>query len=153
MADGPAYWERLIAASDLYHMHRVEQIYVLEELQSSGYNFVRRANDTRVQRAIDFLSDRGVPLDVIRTVPLHQATWFSSYDEAVGVSNLPRQFESVVVVTSAPHTRRSTLCFHRVFDSRATIATFAATPADGSVETHWPIWIEYVKLAVYWLAV
>ena len=42
MADGSAYWERLRAASDLYHMHRIKQIYILDEPDSAGYHFVKK---------------------------------------------------------------------------------------------------------------
>ncbi|MDV6033328.1 MAG: YdcF family protein [Phycisphaera sp. RhM] len=150
MADGPAYWERLFAASDLYHFHRVEQIYLLEELNSSSYNFVRRQNDTRLQRAIDYLAMRGVPADVIHSVPVQPNVWLGSRSEAAGVANLPHKFTSIVVVTSPPHTRRSKLCFQREFGDAAEISVYSATSPGQSVETHFPIWLEYAKLVVYW---
>lgn len=150
MADGAAYWERLFAASDLYHWHRIEHIYVLEELESSSYNFVRKQSDTRLQRAIDYLAMRGVPADAIRTVPFRPDDWLSSRGEAEGVATLPQQFKSIVVVTSPPHTRRSKLCFERAFAGKAEISVYSATGPAQSVETHFPIWVEYAKLVVYW---
>ena len=150
MADGAAYWERLFAASDLYHWGRIEQIYVLEELETSSYNFVRKQSDTRLQRAIDYLGMRGVPEEAIRSVPPLPNHWLSSRSEAVGVSELPRQLKSIVVVTSPPHTRRSKLCFERVFGDDTEITVYSANDPSNSVETHLPIWIEYAKLAVYW---
>ena len=42
MADGSAYWERLRAASDLYHMHRVPMIYILDQPTPAKYNFVSK---------------------------------------------------------------------------------------------------------------
>ena len=150
MADGAAYWERLLAASDLYHWHRIKQIYVLEELESSSYNFVRGQSDTRLQRAIDYLKMRGVPEDAIRSVPIRQNEWLSSRSEAAGVAALPVKFNSIVVVTSPPHTRRSKLCFQRAFAGNAEISVYSATLPSQSAETHFPIWIEYAKLVVYW---
>ncbi|MCO8122480.1 YdcF family protein [Stieleria sp. TO1_6] len=150
MADGPAYWERLHAASDLYHMHRVKQIYVLNETRTSSYNFTRRASDTRLQRAIDYMAMFGVPPEVIHSVPIRPDDWLSSLSEAQGVADLPDSFDSIVVVTSPPHTRRSKLCFDRVFDDQAKIQVYSSNLPAESTETHSPIWIEYVKLVVYW---
>lgn len=150
MADGAAYWERLFAASDLYHWHRIEKIYVLEELESSSYNFVRQKSDTRLQRAIDYLAMRGVPADAVASVPRLPDDWLSSRGEAKGVAALDRDFKSIVVVTSPPHTRRSKLCFQRVFGDRTKITVYSATGPAQSVETHFPIWVEYAKLVVYY---
>ena len=152
MADGPAYWERLFAASDLYHWRRIEKIYLLHEMNSSSYNFVRKENDTRLQRAIDYLGMRGVPAEAIESVPRVKDDWLSSRGEAVGVANLDRNFKSIIVVTSPPHTRRSKLSFQRVFGDETEIYVYSAIGPTNSVETYFPIWIEYAKLAVYWVA-
>lgn len=150
MADGSATWERLLAASDLYHMHRVQEIYLLKELNTSCYNFVRHESDTRFQREIDYLGLRGVPENVIQGVPIRTGDWLSSRGEAEGVANLSRKFDSIVVVTSAPHTRRSKMCFRRAFGPNTDIFVYSASNPESSVETYSPIWIEYAKLAVYW---
>lgn len=152
MADGPATWERLHAASDLYHMRRVKEIWLLEQLQTSTYNFVRRRNDSRLQREIDFLAMRGVPETAVRAVPMRHEGWLSSLSEARDVAEeASQQVSAIVVVTSPPHTRRSELCFRRVFGDRAQISIVSSNAAHQSTETHFPIWIEYVKLLVYWL--
>ncbi len=153
MADGPAMWERLRAAADLYHMHRIEQIALLDEKQSSGYNFVRHQSDSRVQREIDFLGLLGVPADKVQTVDPERGDWLSSRSEAVGMFRKLPNSKSVVVVTSPPHTRRSLLCFRRTYPARTKITIYSAALPSESAETHLPIWIEYVKLAVYWMFV
>ncbi|MCD0458857.1 YdcF family protein [Roseiconus lacunae] len=152
MADGPAYWERLFAASDLYHFGRIKSIYLLEERQSSSHNFERGTNDTRLQRAIDYLDMRGVPASAIVPVPMGEPSWLSSRDEAKWLAQMNQSLEGIVVVTSPPHTRRSLLCFRRVFSNQTPIAVYSATSPDSSVETHLPLWIEYVKLVAYWIA-
>lgn len=153
MADGPATWERLRAVADLYHMDRIEQVALLNEQRSAGYNFVRHNNDTRLQREIDFLDMLGVPADVIRAIDADPDDWLSSRSEAAGLYREMPDLERLVVVTSPPHTRRSLLCFKRLFSTRTEVTVYAAAKPSESVETHLPIWIEYVKLAVYWLAV
>ena len=69
MADGYAYLERLRAAADLYHLHQVPAIYILDEQAAAGYNFVAGKLEKRVDRAIEYLSMQGVPREAIHTVP------------------------------------------------------------------------------------
>ncbi len=153
MADGPATWERLRAVADLYHMHRIERIVLLNEQRSAGYNFVRHSSDTRLQREIDFLAMLGVPVKIIRAIDADPNDWLSSRGEAEGLYRELPHLQRLVVVTSPPHTRRSLLCFDRTFSQRTKVTVYAAALPSESVETHLPIWIEYVKLVVYWLVV
>ncbi|KAA5546297.1 YdcF family protein [Roseiconus nitratireducens] len=152
MADGPAYWERLHAASDLYHMHRIGEIYVLHEDRASGYDFERHQTSMRIERVIDFLGLYDVPKEKIHSVPIRPDDKLSSLSEAVSLSELPRKFSSIVVVTSPPHTRRSLMCFRRTFGDEVKITVYSAALPGHSDETFFPIWIEYVKLVVYWFA-
>ncbi len=149
MADGYAYWERLHAASDLYNMKRVSRIIILDEQERSMYNFVDQRSDLLVDRAINYLGWHGVPRDKIFTVPVNPAAWFGSLSEAQGVAKAMPELESVVVVTSAPHTRRSLLCFRRSFPDNVTVRVYAPGAPSESWEVDSPIWIEYVKLLVY----
>lgn len=153
MADGPAMWERLHAAADLYHMHRIEKIALLNEQQRAGYNFVRHQSDTRLQREIDFLEMLGVRATDVLAVDADDSDWMSSRSEAVGVFRTLPDVRQLVVVTSPPHTRRSLLCFARTFPKETGITVYSAARPSESAETHLPIWIEYVKLTIYWLLV
>jgi len=150
MADGPATWERLRSASDLYHFGRIEQIYLLDQRRSSGWDFVQRVSVPRIRREIDYLVLFGVPEEKIVAVPLASGSWMSSYAEAVSVAKLAPDVAGVVVVTSPPHTRRSRLCFRRAFPSDTRITVYSPDDPATSAETHFPIWIEYAKLIVYW---
>ena len=149
MAGGEAYWERLRAASDLYHWHRIKKIAILEETQSASYNFVRKKSDTRLERAMDYLALYGVPGEVVSAVPASDSAMFGSMSEAQGFAAKFPDVNQVVVVTSAPHTRRSLLCFQRALTRDCEVSAYAATPLGDSSEIASPIWIEYVKLVVY----
>lgn len=149
MADGPAYWERLRAASDLYHWNRVERIIVLEESRSAGWNFIRKQSDTQFQRSIDYLELFGVPRASIQGTPENDATWFGSLSEAQSVSKNFPNLKSLVVVTSAPHTRRSLLCFNRALPPKVAVQVYSASLPSDSSEISSPIWMEYAKLVVY----
>ena len=59
-------------------------------------------------------------------------------------------FPEIVVVTSAPHTRRSLLCFRRSFPGEVDVEVFSATDLSNSDEITSPIWMEYLKLAIYY---
>ncbi|EMI16542.1 hypothetical protein RMSM_06553 [Rhodopirellula maiorica SM1] len=150
MADGYAYWERLRAASDLYHMNRVKRIMILDERDNGGFNFVRRSSDTRVQRAIDYLVLHGVPAEKVTKIPAEVEPALGSLSESRAVARLEPDLGSLVVVTSAPHTRRSRLCFERSMPEDVEVQVYAASGPSESSEVDAPIWIEYVKLVIYY---
>lgn len=153
MSDGFAYWERLYAASDLYHMKRVSSIVIAEENMITRYSFARNRSETLTQRAIAFLGSVGVPEDKVETIrPAHKPL-LGSWSEAVAFSDQWPDVASVVVVTSAPHTRRSLLCFRRALPDNIQVSIYAPTEPAKSWEVSEPIWLEYAKLAAYSLFV
>ena len=52
MSDGHAYWNRLCAASDLYHIGKIKKIAIQENPTTSRYDFVLRRSLTVAQRSI-----------------------------------------------------------------------------------------------------
>lgn len=153
MADGHAYPERLRAAADLYHMHRVQEIFILDERAPSHYNFVKQKMSTQVENAIGFLEHLGVPRKAIQFIEEPQGHWLSSLAEAQSMSaHLQDNADRLVIVTSAPHTRRSLLCFQRSMPAKVVVQVYSASGPLDSAELYAPIWQEYVKLAVYFFA-
>jgi len=151
MADGSAYLERLRAASDLYHMHRIPIIYILDEHTIEGYNFVSKRSESTTERAINYLETFGVPKDAVRTITAQDNSLMGSLSEAVAIKQiLPKNVDQIVVVTSAPHTRRSRLCFQRSLNSDVKVKTYSASLPINSAELHAPIFHEYFKLLVYY---
>ena len=153
MADGSAYLERLRAASDLYHMHRIPIIYILDEQNPSGFNFVSKRSESVVERAIANLEAFGVPKDAIRTVAAADNALMGSLSEAVGMQQiLPKSVHQIVVVTSAPHTRRSRMCFQRSLSTDVRVKIYSASRPLDSAELYAPLWHEYSKLFVYYFS-
>lgn len=151
MADGSAYWERLRAASDLYHMHRVPMIYLLDQPTPAGYNFVSKRSESVTERAIAYLETFGVPKDAIRTVAAQENALMGSLSEAEAVQRLlPKNIGQIVVVTSAPHTRRSQMCFQRSLSANVQVKMYSATIPVHSDELYAPLSHEYFKLFVYY---
>jgi uncharacterized SAM-binding protein YcdF (DUF218 family) len=150
MADGYAYLERLRAAADLFHMHRVQRIFILNEQQEAGYNFQLSKSQTKTEQAIDYLSFLGVPSHVISSIETSADPLFGSLSEAQAMAKaLPQGVRKLVVVTSAPHTCRSLLCFRRSLPEGIQSQVFSASEPLESAELYGSIWLEYVKLLVY----
>ena len=150
MADGSAYWERLRAASDLYHLGRVKRIYIRNEKDRTVFDFVENKLPTLAERAIAYLQWLGVPAEAVITVPVLDSALMSSLGEAQSFfDEIPQDTLAVVVVTSAPHTRRSLLCFQRSKPAGCSVSVYAASSPYDSSEIYFPIWHEYVKLMIY----
>lgn len=149
MADGHAYWERLRTASDLYHLNQVEKVMILKECQVTRFNFNKGRSDQLFERAVDYLGFHGVPRQAIQLVPVGKQSWFGSLSEAKAVARNYPKLKSLTVVTSAPHTRRSKLCFQRCYDHGIPICMVAASNPVDSSEINEPLWMEYLKFAIY----
>lgn len=64
---------------------------------------------------------------------------------------LPKHVKTLVVVSSAPHMRRTLLAFRRSVPAHVRVVPYAATTYVNSYELYHPIWLEYVKLLVYYV--
>ncbi|MDB4644850.1 YdcF family protein [Rubripirellula sp.] len=150
MSDGHAYWNRLSAASDLFHMGKTQTIAIQENPTTSRYDFVRMRSPTVTQRSIRYLEHLGVPEDRIVTVSGTETPALGSWSEAQAFASEFPNATNVVVVTSSPHTSRSLLCFKRAMPTSCQVQVLADSLPEEGAELFAPIWPEYGKLAVYW---
>jgi uncharacterized SAM-binding protein YcdF (DUF218 family) len=98
-----------------------------------------------------YLETCGVPKGAIRTVAAQDNALMGSLSEAHAVQRLlPKNVDQIVVVTSAPHTRRSRMCFQRALSSDVQIKTYSASIPLHSDELYGPLSHEYFKLFVYY---
>lgn len=149
LAGGDALWERLAAASDLYHMRRVPRIILMRNDEPWSYSFVARSSWTQTQWALDFLSWRGVPRSNIEVIPTATGM-FGTLQEARNVAAaLPRDVKRLVLVSSAPHMRRCVLAFGRVLPDGVDVVPYTASSFKMSQEMYNPLWLEYLKLGMY----
>lgn len=152
MAGGDAYLERLQAASDLYHRRRIQSVYILEEKASGSFDYRTGQPQSKAEWATRYLEFFGVPRHAVQFIDEPATAWMSSLSEAEALSrSLPGDVQQVVVVTSAPHTRRSLLCFERSLPPNVRSSVYAATPPEDSAELSSPLWIEYLKTVIYFL--
>ena len=132
-------------------MGRVSRILLMQDNIRGQYSFKAKNSWTRTKWASDYLGWRGISADRIVWIPQVEGT-FGTLTEARAVAkNLPKEVKTLVVVSSAPHMRRSLLAFKRSLRSEVKVVPYAATEFVNSYEMHYPIWIEYLKLLVYFV--
>ena len=151
MQGGLASEERLRAAADLYDMGHVRQIYLLRDDRHSYYSKNEDRSMTRSEWMVAYLAWLGVPADRVTLTPDEQRGWLGSLHEAeMTRAALPKDVRRLVVVTSPVHTRRSGIAFRRRLGPVGVeVVTFAAIDWSLSAEAFAPLWLEYLKLAVY----
>ncbi|MFN7979514.1 MAG: YdcF family protein [Vicinamibacterales bacterium] len=151
MQGGLASEERLRAAADLYQMGRVPAIYVLQDDNRSYYSFAEKRSFTRTEWVLSYLGWLGIPRDKIHVVADDPTQYFGTLHEAELVkATLPADVHRLVVVTSPVHTRRSGFTFRRrLADRGISVTTYGAIDWSMSAEAFAPLWLEYLKVAVY----
>ena len=151
MQGGLASEERLRAAADLYHMGHVRQIYLLRDDRHSYDSKNEDRSMTRSEWMVAYLAWLGVPADRVTLIPDEPRGWLGSLHEAeITRAALPKDVRRLVVVTSPVHTRRSGIAFRRRLGPVGVeVVTFAAIDWSLSAEAFAPLWLEYLKLAVY----
>lgn len=150
LAGGESIWERLNAVADLVHLRRVSRIYLMEDQSRDQYNVKAGRSWTRIQWLRDYLAWRGVATDRISLIPKADG-FFGTLAEARTFAGHAVGVKKVVIVSSAPHMRRALLAFRRSLPSDVQVAPYAASGVRTSYELYNPLWIEYLKLLVYWI--
>lgn len=149
LAGGASLWERLDAAADLVQMGRVPLILLMRDDSRGQYRFTARASWSRTQWAVDYLAWRGVPKErIVLLAPVEGVLGTLAEARAVA-RHLPGQAKRLVLVSSAPHMRRTVLAFRRSLPSAVGVIPYAATSLENSFELYHPLWLEYLKLLVY----
>ncbi|WP_136526867.1 YdcF family protein [Geomonas ferrireducens] len=149
LAGGETIWERLNAAADLVHLGRVPSIYLMDNPARDQYNVREGRSWSRGRWYVDYLGWRGVPAERIRVIPAAEGFFGTRTEAANLASHLDAGVRQVVIVSSAPHMRRALMAFRNALPATVAVVPFAATELRSSQELCHPLWIEYVKLAVY----
>jgi uncharacterized SAM-binding protein YcdF (DUF218 family) len=151
LAGGGAIRERLDAASDLIHMGQVPTILLMRNDKPGAYSFKARKSWTGTEWSMDYLAWHGVMSQKI-TLLEEVHGLFGTLAEARNVAKqLSKNVKTLVVVSSAPHMRRTVLAFRRSLPADVKVIPYAATTFENSYEMYHPIWLEYLKLLVYYV--
>ena len=152
------YLERTHQAAQLFQQGRASIIVLTNDNVQSGWSVTEQRNPLFVERAVDELERQGVPRNKIEIVP--QAVT-NTHDEALRLLDYAsqRQFQSLLIVTSAYQSRRALWTFARVFSgSNIKIGISPATTGQQSPSAltwwwHGPGWklvpTEYLKIIYY----
>lgn len=157
------YVERTRHAAELWRLGVAPKIVLTNDNLRGGWNSEQQRNPFFVEREAEELRRAGVPAAQIEALP-EPVT--STYDEAVRLRAYAseQRLGSVLVVTSAYHSRRARWTMRRVFrDSgvRVGMSPVAASSAARQTPNAFVWWLsgrgwrsvvpEYPKLVYYWL--
>ncbi|GFE60847.1 YdcF family protein [Geobacter sp. AOG2] len=151
LAGGGALWERLDAAAELVQMGRVKSILLMKDEHTGQFSFKANKTWTRTQWANDYLAWRGISPDRIGWIPQAEGLFGTLTEARTVAKNLPQNVKTLVIVSSAPHMRRSALAFRRALPDDIKLVPYAATSFESSYEMYHPIWLEYLKLFFYFV--
>ncbi len=145
-------YERLSAAADLYHMGRVRRVALLHDPATSAHNFATQRSWSHTDWCMGFLLWLGVPRDSLDLIPIPPGGTNGTWEEArVVAAWLPETAQSLVVVTSPTHTRRTGMVFRHAVETSCEVMVYAGLNPKNSAEYHQPLWLEYTKLVRDWL--
>jgi uncharacterized SAM-binding protein YcdF (DUF218 family) len=132
MAGSAAYVERTHRAAEIYRAGRAPRVLLTDDGELGGWSSAEQRNPPFVERAADELRRQGVPAASIEFVP---GLALGTYSEAQLLRRHAesRGLRSLVVVTSAYHSRRARWTLQKVFaGSGVEIGVDAAALGDES---------------------
>ncbi|HEY0003485.1 MAG TPA: YdcF family protein [Pyrinomonadaceae bacterium] len=161
LAGSTAYPERTGLAARLYHEGRAQKIILTNDNQQSGWSNELQRNPLFIERAAMELRRAGVPENAIEE--LRQPIG-STHEEALLVRDYATAhgLRSILIVTSAYHSRRSLWTYRHIFEGSgirlglAAVAPGQQNPPPATWWLHLRGWKsvagEYIKLVYYRLS-
>jgi uncharacterized SAM-binding protein YcdF (DUF218 family) len=158
LAGSSTYVERTRRAAEIFREGRAMKVVLTDDGQKGGWSNELERNPRFVERAADELVRAGVPRGEIEALPQIVS---NTHDEALLVRDYARSrgLRSILIVTSAYHSRRALWTFRRAFDGSGiavgleSVAPGEQTPALGTWWLYPHGWRvvagEYVKLVYY----
>lgn len=152
------YKERTALAAQLYREGRAPLVILTDDGQKSGWSNAERRNPLFVDRARAALIAQGVPESAIFILP---GTVGSTQEEAEALRNFAfaRGLKSLLVVTSAYHSRRALRTMREQLTDRGVTVGLTAVPPGIQTPRTWYWWLtlrgwpmvagEYVKMVYY----
>jgi uncharacterized SAM-binding protein YcdF (DUF218 family) len=124
------YVERNRWAARLYREGRAPLILLTDDGQRGGWSSAEQRNPFFVERAARALNEDGVPAENIEVLP---GLVSSTYEEAVSLRSFAAShgLRSILVITSAYHSRRALWTMRRVFEGSNIEVGVDAPPIGG----------------------
>jgi uncharacterized SAM-binding protein YcdF (DUF218 family) len=159
LSGSSAFVERTRKAAELYRQGRAPVVLLTDDHTRGGWSNVLQRNPYFVERATDELISAGVPAERVRIIP---GIASSTYDEALIIRDdaSAQQLRSVLVVTSAYHSRRALRTLRQTFAGTSTTVGLEPAPVGSTTPSTVFWWLrlegwrtvggEYIKLVYYW---
>ena len=161
LSGSSAYIERARLTAQLFREGRASLVILTNDGEQGSWVEAEQRNLFFYERTRDALINLGVPSSSIVVLPQQVS---STYDEAVLARQYSqdRNLRSLLIVTSAHHSRRALWTFRHIFAGTQTEIGLLSIPEGGSSEVgpttwwlHYSGWrdvaMEYPKQAYYWL--
>lgn len=160
LSGGSSYVERARRASELFHQGSAPRIILTNDGIQGHWSVEQERNPTYAELEADELRRAAVPPERIEVLTREVS---STYDEALLVRDYAQAhgLRSILIVTSAYHSRRALWVFRRVCgESGISVGIDPAptgenAPAPATWWWHWRGWRsvagEYPKFVYYWL--
>ncbi len=160
LSGSSVYLERVNRAAQLWKEGRAPKILLTNDNERSGWSSEQQRNPLFVERESEALQLAGIPAAAIEVLPQPVS---STYEEAVRLRDYAttQGLRSVLIVTSAYHSRRALWTMRRVFEGSGVEVGVAIAPIGEQSPSSATWWLhpggwrmiagEYVKLVYYWL--
>ena len=121
------YVERTQNAALLYRLRRAPLVLLTDDHTQGGWSSAVQRNPYFVERATDELIKQGVPVEKIRIIPGMPS---GTHDEVLVIKDYAsaQRLRSLLVVTSAYHSRRALRRLHQAFAGTETVVGLDPVP-------------------------
>ena len=158
LSGSSTYIERTHKAAELYRQQRAPLVLLTDDHTQGGWSSALQRNPYFVERATDELIKQGVPVEKIRIIP---GTGSSTHDEVLLIKDYAstQRLRSLLVVTSAYHSRRALRALRQDFTGTETVIGLDPVPPGSQTPSPAFWWLqlegwrivgsEFVKLFYY----
>lgn len=162
LSGSSVYLERTEKAAELYKKGIAPRIFLTDDGERSSWSRIERENPAFVDLERKSLTEQGVPDESIEVLP-ERVDGTQSEAEAMRKKAVESNFKSILLVTSAYHTRRTFRAFEKTFAAENLNVEIGIDSAPTGKQTpqpaHWWFSVkgwrlvagEYVKSLYYWV--
>jgi uncharacterized SAM-binding protein YcdF (DUF218 family) len=142
LSGSSTYVERTHKAAELYRQQRAPLVLLTDDHTQGGWSSALQRNPYFVERATDELIKQGVPVEKIRIVPGMPS---STHDEALVIKDYAsaQRLRSLLVVTSAYHSRRALRSFRQAFADTGTVIGLDPVPPGSQTPSPAFWWLKF----------